>query len=256
MKEFLEFREAFGGNTDVTFKFLRPGIFATLVLFGGVAHAGGFSLLLFDGRPVRWQHDNADASLHLTYAFLNGPTAVAGARNCQTMTGLDQLAENAAIPVGRLREDVAAAFRIWTKAANLQFREVRDPGAADILIGAQVTPRGIAFADVRVDTAAPGPDAIISGASICLNPLAPWTLEPDGASDTYSLPYVVAHEIGHTLGLDHPGRTGPLMAYAYQEHMIDLSDGDIAGITSIYGPATTRVAMHPDGTDVAVPGAQ
>jgi len=50
---------------------------------------------------------------------------------------------------------------------------------------------------------------------------------------------VATHEIGHAVGLDHPGNTCTLETmYAYvdfgQTHQRTLNDGDIAGITALY----------------------
>jgi hypothetical protein len=47
---------------------------------------------------------------------------------------------------------------------------------------------------------------------------------------------VLAHEIGHTIGLDHPGATGALMGYRNQGNIDWLMPGDIAGAVALYGP--------------------
>ena len=57
---------------------------------------------------------------------------------------------------------------------------------------------------------------------------------PAGALD---LGTVLAHEIGHAIGLDHPGASGPLMAFSNQGDMDRLMPGDIAGAVALYGAA-------------------
>ena len=48
---------------------------------------------------------------------------------------------------------------------------------------------------------------------------------------------MLAHEIGHVIGLDHPGPTGALMGYRDQGDVDRLMAGDIAGSVALYGPA-------------------
>ena len=57
---------------------------------------------------------------------------------------------------------------------------------------------------------------------------------PAGALDFGT---VLAHEIGHAIGLDHPGATGALMAFSNQGDIDHLMPGDIAGAAALYGPA-------------------
>ena len=64
-----------------------------------------------------------------------------------------------------------------------------------------------------------------------------WTL--GGSANTFDFLSVATHEIGHAVGLDHPGNTCTLETmYAYvdfgQTHQRTLNDGDIAGINALY----------------------
>ena len=129
----------------------------------------------------------------------------------------------------------AAAFQMWSEAANVEFRPARTGEAPDILIGAQGRPQGIAFANVWPDRSrAKSGVAPLVRATICLNPAIDWTgdaARPAG----YDLATVLAHEIGHTLGLDHPGPIGALMGYSDQGAVAWLMPGDVAGARLIYG---------------------
>ena len=94
----------------------------------------------------------------------------------------------------------------------------------------------------------PGGTAITSltQAAICLNPEVSWRTAPDGDRDSYDLRLVLAHEIGHAIGLDHPGREGQLMGFAYQGNLSDLTPGDVAGVVLLYGPKPPRRAAPVD----------
>jgi len=78
----------------------------------------------------------------------------------------------------------------------------------------------------------------ISKSLICLNPDELWKIGFDGNLDVYDLRYTVAHEVGHAIGLDHPGRDGQLMSYRYAETSRELRAGDINGAVEIYGART------------------
>ena len=45
---------------------------------------------------------------------------------------------------------------------------------------------------------------------ICINAARPWKIGFDGNLDIYDVRQTLAHEIGHAIGLDHPGATGGL----------------------------------------------
>jgi hypothetical protein len=212
--------------------------------------AASFKTLRLEGNGVRWQLAAKGHNRVLTYAVVTQDMEFAGARNCGKMTGPDGLLAASGIAGEMLRLEIAAAFAMWEAAANIDFREAVNAATADILIGAQLEPEGWAFANVFYDTLSAEPVKPISRALICLNPLKRWKIGFDGDLRTYDLRYTLAHEIGHTIGLDHPSGGGEIMGYRYEERFRALQPGDIAGAVLLYGkrqPDSIRTASHPWG---------
>ena len=58
---------------------------------------------------------------------------------------------------------------------------------------------------------------------ICLNPEQTWKVGYDGNLEVYDLYFTFLHEIGHTIGLDHPGASGEVMGFRYDEKVRDAS---------------------------------
>jgi hypothetical protein len=216
----------------------------------GAEEGASFKTLRLEGNGVHWQLAAKGQQRRLSYAVVTTDMEFAGARNCGKLTRLDGLLATSGIGAETLRLEIAAAFAMWEAAANIGFREAEAPIAADILIGAQLEPEGWAFANVFYDTLSPEPIKPISRALICLNPLKRWKTGFDGDLRTYDLRYTLAHEIGHTIGLDHPSSGGEIMGYRYEEKFRELQPGDVSGAVLLYGkrrPDSLTTASPPDG---------
>jgi len=206
------------------------------LLGAGGAHATGllgFRLLDFNGVLVRW--GATETPVTVTYGFVDKSVTFGDARNCRAMVPLDDLLERSGIDRAALEREAAAAFEMWEQVANIRFAPAAPGTRPDIQIGAQRDPIAYAFADVAY-VKGDGPLRPIERSLICFNPTKRWKVGFDGNLGVYDLRYTLAHEIGHAIGLDHPGGHGQIMSMHYKEDFRALQDGDVSGAVRIYGP--------------------
>nr|XP_023675193.1 matrix metalloproteinase-28 isoform X4 [Paramormyrops kingsleyae] len=169
-----------------------------------------------DTKGDRWQ------KRHLTYRIVNGPRHLS--------TAQVQLA-------------VRAAFQLWSNVSALAFREVTE-GPADIRL---------AFFEGEHDdgtgNAFDGPGGALAHAFFPCRGEAHfdmaerWTLH---SRKGHNLFMVVAHEIGHTLGLEHSPLRQALMSPYYRKlgKALVLSWDDIIAVQQLYGkPADGKLTQ-------------
>lgn len=208
------------------------------LVFPHAAHAseGGYRLLELDGYKVKWGDQRLGAAASVSYAFVGEALQFDGARNCRELAPFEALL-NENLSFETLEREAAEAFRVWERAAGLSFHKADDARDADIVLGVQGRPRGRAYANVSY---APDPqDGVrtIDQALVCLNPDHAWKVGFDGDETVYDIRHTLIHEIGHAIGLDHPGPSGQVMAYRYTEAFDDLQPGDLRGVRLLYGRA-------------------
>ncbi|XP_038065795.1 matrix metalloproteinase-9-like [Patiria miniata] len=138
--------------------------------------------------------------------------------------------------------DVRRAFKLWSDATPLTFRSVDDENEADIrlIFGKR------SHTDVEGDPPFDGPGGTLAHA---FSPNSNWgATDGDAHFDedemyTHNMPtgvsffYTAAHEIGHTLGLDHSNVPNSLMwpwGRSYTSEFV-LPQDDTDAIQSIYG---------------------
>lgn len=202
------------------------------------ADEGGYRLLELDGYKVKWGDQRLGVGASISYAFAGETLRFDDARNCRDLAPVEALLGES-LSMETLALEAAAAFRVWERAAGLTFHQVSDARDADIVLGAQGRPHGRAFANVSYAPYDPK-DGVrtIKQALVCLNPEHRWKVGFDGNKNVYDIRYTLIHEIGHAIGLDHPGASGQVMAFRYTETFSGLQPGDVRGARLLYGPAT------------------
>ncbi len=242
----------------------RAALAATVVALAGwavaPARAADYREIVLDGHTLKWGAPMAGSGATVTYADVASQRNFAGARNCPAVEPLDGLLAASHIARATFDQERDAAFAAWSAVANIRFVKVDGPDA-DILIGAEAQPLGRAFTNVEYAgqeapplasraftngehayAGAMAERASLTRSVICLNPDEPWKVGFDGNLDVYDIRYALTHEIGHAIGLDHPGQTGELMDFRYGELFRVPQMGDIAGATFLYGPSVTLAA--------------
>ncbi len=209
---------------------------AVLALGATSIRADEFRLLKIDGHRMKWGAPELGTGAEVTYGFATHARSFPDAINCQELAPMERLAAAWGDDPRWLDAIAAEAFAMWSVAADVRFRPAEAGETPDILIGAQGKPRRIAFANVWFDGAAARDGvAPLTQATICFNPELAWGIgaAPGGQGSDFGT--VLAHEIGHAIGLDHPGATGSLMGYQNQGDIDALMPGDIEGAITLYG---------------------
>lgn len=224
-------------------------------------------LLKLEGHLMRWAPE-ADGKTIISYSILKGPyhvesdKSILSPSNCAKMHAFGGIVANSpGLDETKVKAELQSALRAWESVANVTFVEIADPTRANIVIGAADDSGGRAFANLSyrsekgltpVTMALGKPDVSkaqvsnkeggdgsivpIDQAYVCLNPKMRWKVGFDGNLDVYDLRHTFTHEIGHAIGLDHPGASGAIMAFRYDESVRELQPSDIAGIQRLYGP--------------------
>ncbi|NBD24092.1 matrixin family metalloprotease [Paenibacillus glycinis] len=157
-----------------------------------------------------------------------------------------------------VRTAVQQAFAVWAEVVPLTFTEVT--GSADILIRFVSGDHGDGTpfdgaGHVLAHAFYPPPNGGDIAGDAHFDEAETWTVNGSGGFDLVS---VMAHEFGHSLGLDHSTVANALMFPTYHGLQRFLQQDDIDGIQSIYGrrygqwqnidknPATTAIAADGD----------
>lgn len=195
---------------------------------------GGYRLLKLEGYKVKWGEQTLGVGARISYAFADSTMRFDDARNCRDLAPMEALSGQE-LSFETIKQETAEAFRVWERAADVSFHQVADARDADIILGAQGEPHRRAFANVAFGTDAKEGVRAIDQALVCLNPNQKWKVGFGGDKDVYDIRYTLIHEIGHAIGLDHPGPSGQVMGFRYTEDFPELQPGDLRGVQRLYG---------------------
>ena len=199
------------------------------------AASEGYRHLSLDGRLVKWRQSAPDAPVQLTVALATRPSFDEEAVNCRRVGPVGDLLERSGLAMADFRLAIDVALKRWEAAGNLVFVITDDEDAADILIGGQLDPHGIAFANLTLNETRDGPFQLIERSRVCFNPMRKWKVGFDGQLDVFDLVHTMTHELGHAIGLDHPAGRDHVMSVRYRETRSRLSAGDRLGVQRLYG---------------------
>lgn len=220
---------------------MKKRLFGTLALIGAIAvPMTASAYVLGPTTPGKWGSAVMGTGATVTWSYMNsGVSCAAESAGCLISSFASFM------PPG-FGAQVQNAFDAWSAVANLTFVFVAaDNGVpfdaagtnADIRIG------GHAFDGpfgVLAHGFYPPTNGTSAAGDIHFDTAESWDLNQAGAGiDLFT---VMAHELGHALGLDHTLVPNSLMNALYSEAFVGLQSDDVAGMQFIYGaPVSTNV---------------
>lgn len=222
---------------------LRFASIAAILLAVGLTNASAF--VLGPTTPGKWGPAAMGTGATVTWSLMATGVTNPNEAGAPPITALADF-----MPAGFLTE-VQNAFAAWSAVANINFVFVAaDNGVAVNAAGTNADIRigGHAF-DGAGGTLAHGFYPPANGNTIAgdihFDTGDLWKLGFGGAG--FSIFQVMAHEIGHAIGLDHTGVANSLMNPFYTEAFSGVQTDDIAGAQFIYGSRATNPPGVPDG---------
>lgn len=142
--------------------------------------------------------------------------------------------------VGAAEVAARLALETWAQVSDVTFVHAADGEAADITFAMASQSGNMLGTALTTFFVLPGVNQVISSV-VTLNSQRTWSPLGEAGLNFYN---VVLHELGHSLGLDHPPDPSQVMYDFYQtDTTLRLGTGDMAGIDVIYGGGGGRVPL-------------
>ena len=222
---------------------------ASEIDFGGMYAPGtpGVGEFVLGGTaPGKWGPAAFGTGASVTWSLMATGTSTGGeVGHGATFTALADF-----MPAGFLAA-IQAAFNAWAAVANLTFTQVADCGAAfnTACAGGDIRIGGATFDGafgVLAHGYFPPVNGVTAAGDIHFDTAETWKIGFGGAG--FDIFQVMAHELGHALGLNHTAVANSLMNPTYTEAFSGPQADDIAGMQFIYGARQVDPAVPEPAT--------
>ncbi len=247
-----------------TQKFITPlaiALISSLIVLVPLSAAqAAYRFIDAGGLPTRWQSKDESGITAIRYAIATKAVALRADsdegrikianQDCKVTNAPSASLHNSKLSYDDLRQALKLALQLWEGAAPLRFIAVYDVEQADLVIGEGELGL-VAAAGLEVIPQPQDGFAEIKRGIVCLSRNEGFAVM--GTEAKWNLTRVLAHEIGHVLGLDHPSvsqeraiRENIFMDYrkeGIRPGLAPLSPLDVAGIQALYGDFTSGLVM-------------